>query len=241
MNNENVPFKQDEKLEATRLFSAKRCFDAFVEKGGRLQSIHHPSEATAPLIQLNEGDIVYPVCSGGLCRSQTLWALLSSFTDKITLIPPHAARFGWDPYDGNIYRSLNYLHEIMPDEFSLCFGMEKALRFGFENHEEWLSIEESSSSEGLKKISGFYDLYYFSPPQGKGRRVYITFSRNAHVVLHRLNQTNESLNNVLVIFIDIEDIITTPPEFLHTTPRSVKAYQHFSNIISKLLGCVPKL
>lgn len=236
---ETIPFKIDEDLEKNPITSAKKCLQNFFQKGGILRRISNLSSVTEPSIQLNLEDAIYPVCSGGWCRSQVLWAILQPYSDRITLFPPHAARVGWDPYNGQINRYRNYAQEIVPDEFSSYFGIEKALRFGFEHTSAWKSIEESPTDKDLKTISQFYDQHYFGPNsswqgrQGK-RRIYITFSNNAHVVLYRLNQSNDSLQGVTVVAIDSEDLITYPPAFLNTTSRSIKAYEYFSSIVNQI-------
>ncbi len=238
-NCELTPFKIDEDLEKDRATTAKKCLEIFFNKGGILQSISNLSLVTQPSVRLRIGDAVYPICSGGWCRSQTLWAILQPFSDQIILFPPHAARLGWDPYNGKINRYRNYAQEIVSDEFASYFGIEKALRFGFEHNSSWKLIEESPTDGSIKKISDFYDQNYFGPNsswQGKkGRnRIYIAFSNNAHVVLQRLNESNKNLTGVVVIAINSEDLITYPPDFLNTISRSTKSYEYFSKLLTKL-------
>lgn len=236
-----VPFKLDEDLEKNPATAARKCLEDFFHKGGVLQSISNLSSVTLPYVHLHMGDAIYPVCSGGWCRSQALWAILQPYSDQIILFPPHAARVGWDPYNGQINRYRNYAQEIVPDEFSSYFGIEKALRFGFEHASSWKHIEELPTDEGIKIISNFYDQNYFGPnsswqeKQGK-RRIYIAFSNNAHVVLQRLNQSNKSLRGVSVVAINSEDLITYPPDFLNTTSRSTKAYGYFSKLLTQLFN-----
>lgn len=237
-NFQNIPFKIDGDLEKNASTTAQQCLKIFLQKGGVLQSICNLSDSHVPPIRLKAGDAVYPVCTGGWCRSQALWAILKLVSEEIVLFPPHAARAGWDPFNGQINRYRNYSQEEVYDEFISYFGEEKSLRFGFEYTSEWRLIETSPTKEGLHRITQFYDEYYFGPhsrwqnKQGK-RRVYIAFANNAHVILYRLNQSNENLKNVMVVAIDSEDLITYPPSFLNTTQRSVKAYEHFSNLLKK--------
>jgi hypothetical protein len=237
---EEIPFKKDEYLEQNPNTTAQKCMQKFFQKGGTIQCITSLTEVTAPKIRLNLNDAIYPICSGGFCRSQTLWAILESISDQIVLFPPHAARVGWDPYNGQINRSRNYAQEIVPDEFNAYFGIEKAQRFGFENDLEWKFIEQSPTSGGLNKISQFYDQNYYGPnsswrgQKGK-RRMYIAFSNNAHVALYRLNQTNDNLKEVSLIAIASEDLITYPPSFLKTTSRSTIAYEYFTDLLQQVL------
>ncbi len=230
-----VPFKNDDDLERNPNTSVQKCLQNFLCKGGILKCIPN-LESNKQQIQINLGDAVYPVCSGGWCRSQALWAILQPFSDKIILFPPHAARVGWDPYNGQINRYKNYAQEIVYDEFESFFGTEKVLRFGFEHDTEWKSIEKSPTNEGLGQISQFYDQHYFGAGsswqgrQGK-KRIYITFSNNAHVTIYRLNQNNESLEAVTVVAIDSEDLITYPPPTLNTTARSIQAYEYFGTLL----------
>lgn len=234
-----VPFDKESALEFDPETRAKKCLDEFFQKGGNLEFIPSLMEEVQSKFKLSPGDAVFPVCSGGWCRSQTLWAILSRYSDQIILFPPHAARMGWDPYNGQINRYRNYDNEVLSDEFTHFFNFEKAQRFGFENTPEWELIEKSPTSEGLKKISQFYDQYYFGPEshwqgkQGK-RRIFITFSHNTHVALLRLNQNNESLEDVTILSIQSDDIISLPPEGLNTSSRSQKAYEYFTIILRKV-------
>lgn len=234
----SVPFKKDNDLERNPNSSAQNCLHNFLHKGGTLKCIPN-LESSKQQVQINFGDAVYPVCSGGWCRSQALWAILWPFSDKIILFPPHAARVGWDPYNGQINRYKNYVQEVVYDEFESSFGIEKALRFGFEHDSEWKSIEKTPTNKGLTEISQFYDKHFFSAEsawQGRRgkKRIYITFSNNAHVTLYRLNQNNESLKDVTVVAIDSEDLITYPPANLNTTARSIQAYEYFVTLLKKI-------
>lgn len=230
------PLSCDDSLESYTGLTAQQCLDVFLTKGGTFQYIPCITGIQEPQIHLNIGDAVYPICSGGWCRSQSTWAMLQPYSDKILLFAPHAARYGWDPYNGKINRSINYAEEI-EDEFPLYFGMHKAVRFGFENTAEWNSIAASPTDEGLKKITDFYNEHYFgaNSSQLEGRhRIYIVFSINAHVVLHRLNRANHNLEDVTLIAIDSEDILTDPPAFLNTASRSSEAYGYFSSLLLNL-------
>jgi hypothetical protein len=228
-------FKIEESLERHPRSSVKKCLQDFWQKGGVLQKI-----AGNSLIRFKADDAVYPICSGGWCRSQTLWALLRPFADQLILFPPHAARYGWDPYNGQINRSHGYAKELVSDEFRAYFGTEKSLRFGFENNDKWAPVEQAPTEEGLKSISEFYNQNYFgknSAWQGKQgkRRLYIAFSNNIHVTLYRLIQSNVSLKNVWVLGIQADDLITHPPAFLNTSSRSKVAYENFVSFLSPLL------
>lgn len=240
LSKEEIVFKKDEDLERTPNTSAQKCLQEFSQKCGTIQCISSFTEMIVPKVRLNLGDAIYPICSGGFCRSQALWAILHPFSDQIILFPPHAARVGWDPYNGQINRFRNYAQESVPDEFKAYFGIEKAQRFGFENDSEWKFIEQSPTSEELNKISQFYDQNYYGPSSSwrgqKGKkRVYIAFSNNAHVALYRLNQTNDDLKEVTLIAIESEDLITYPPSFLKATSRSTLAYEYFTDLLRRVL------
>src|SRR5690349_18231002 len=105
MNKDEISFV-DLDLEANPNTSRKRCVEQFISKEGFIHYIQD-LKSFPDKIQLNQGDAVYPVCSGGFCRSQTLWALLKPLADQIVLFPPHAARVGWDPYNGQLNRYKN--------------------------------------------------------------------------------------------------------------------------------------
>ena len=86
-------FKRDGFWKVFSYFSRQRL-DNFLAKGGTINQISHPLEAEQPRISLMPGDTVYPICSGGICRSQTLWAILQTCAKRLQLLRPHAARYG---------------------------------------------------------------------------------------------------------------------------------------------------
>lgn len=231
----NVPFKVEKDLQVSHM-TAEEALALFIERGGNFHSIPSLDKEIEKQITIYPGDAVYPICSGGFCRSQTLWAILLPFSDKITLFAPHAARLGWDPYNGQINRYKNYDKETIHDEFNLYFGMEKAERFGFENVPDWKPIELSPSAEGLESLTEFYNRHYFGaeslPKEQRGnRRIYIAFSQNAHVTLYRLLQANSDLEGVTVVAIESEDVVSNPPSFLKTFKRSTKAYEYLHQLL----------
>src|ERR1700722_3198157 len=67
----------------------------FRAKGGTFIRL----DGDAPPYHLAAGDAVFPACSGGNNRSQTLWGVLLPYADQITLMQPHATRYGFDPYN----------------------------------------------------------------------------------------------------------------------------------------------
>lgn len=228
---EESPLAPDADLEKNLSTAQARCIQTFQERGG----VYEKST-----FHLKKGDWIYPACSGGLCRSQTVWALLRPFAPYVKLFAPHAARHGWDPYNGHINRHRNLHQENVPDEFSLAFGIEKQERFGFENSLEWEALRHSKDEKAIEQISSYYTTHYYRPPNSwngeRERRVYITFSTNAHVVLYRLIQSNELLNGVYVVAFNLSDLITHPPAAWQTTPRSKHAYLEFAKRIQALLS-----
>jgi hypothetical protein len=231
----NLAFRKEEGLEKHVDTSAARCLQTFIQKSGTLQTISNLAKNPHSHFTIYPGDAVYPICSGGWCRSQVLWALLQPIAKNITLFPPHAARVGWDPYNGTINRRLNVAAEQLTDSFSAHFVIERAVRFGFENSSQWQAIEQAPTKEGIDTISQFYNNHYFGTNDQAMRRVYIAFSHNTHVTLYRLNQANDSLKNVTVIAIDLEDFVTYPPSFLNTTPGSKEAYSYLSSLLQPLI------
>lgn len=229
-------FKVEKHLEKHAGSRGQECLREFLARGGAFHS--YPYDI--PSFTIEEGDAVYPICSGGWCRSQTLHALLKPYSEYIVLFPPHAARLGWDPYNGQINRYRNYEGEKKHDEFALCFKREKELRMGFEKDAEWKAIESAPTKEGLATIRAYYNEHFFGPgsafkgKQGR-RRVYITFAANAHVILYRLLETNQSLEGVHIVALDLEDLVSHPLKEWNTTPRSIKAYQAFYESLRKIL------
>jgi len=224
---------RDDSLEKDDKTKLEICMHEFFKRGGKLECFDSQTEKKQ--IMLTRGVVVYPVCSGGWCRSQSLWAYLSKFSNVITLMPPHAARYGWDPYNGKINREANREKEAYYDEYAQHFHHEKQMRVGFEKDDEWKKIEANPTEENLRKITQYYnDTYYGIDSKDTKQRIFITFEKNAHVVMHRLCQANESLKNVTVISISWPDTMTSPPKELNTFPRSQLTYQIFTQQLQNL-------
>lgn len=130
----------------------------------------------------------------------------------------------------------NRTHHIQSnDEFIKWAGFYKSTKFGWDLFNDWLSRNEATKSE-LEMMTDYYNSHYYNPSLTLGaRRVYVTFARNAHVHLHRLNQTNATLENVFVLFYPIEDLIAKPLPEWETHPRSVKAYYELASMLEKHL------
>lgn len=228
-----TPFPVEECLESNSLFTGERCLELFKSKGGLFHHVNpfseHETERMPFCLQVN--DEIRPSCSGGWCRSQTLYAKLLKYSpSKIILLHPHATRYGCDPYNDEV----NWNEELSQDAFKDWAGMEKALRFGFEKLHEWRSIETNPTKENLEVVKEYYDKNYFGDKQTQNRRVFITFAANAHVILKRLNETNECLNNVVVVHIDLDDSMTTPYDD-HISALSVEAFAAFSLLLESVI------
>lgn len=184
---------------------------------------------------LLEGDIVFPACSAGFCRSQTLWALLKKIEDKIYLQSPHATRYGFDPYNDKMNWQRHSDH-VLFDEFKQWAQIPKAIRFGFERYGH-LVADQAADQQLLMQMKAYYNKKYYGPEirHPDKRAVYLSFDKNTHAILHRLLQTNENLHNVYVYHFPLKDLISHPLPEWKTAPLSVEAYQEFSNILKELI------
>ncbi|MBA3237150.1 MAG: hypothetical protein H0T62_02220 [Parachlamydiaceae bacterium] len=230
---DGTPFSVEESLEDDFLMTGRKCVDRFIEKGGLFHSVNpfslHENEKLPFSILLN--DEIRPSCSLGWCRSQVLFTKLSEFAPyKITLLHPHATRYGFDPYNDQV----NWDEESVPDEFNAWSVKEKVTRIGYENLSEWKKLEEGHIPEDLKPIKEYYDRYFTVDNENQNRRVYITFAANAHVILKRLNEVNKKLDNVVVVHIDLNDLITSPHDNL-IPALSVQAFAAFSLLLDNVL------
>ena len=220
----------DKELEQNNHSSSHKVLAEFTAKGGIFVRMN---KDTAPY-PLAPGDRVFPACSGGNNRSQTLWNILLPYTDKITLMPPHATCYGFDPYNGrsNWQRTQ---HTYLDDEFISWAGRPKSQKFGWDIFMELFSKEQASPEE-LARMLGYYNVEYYNPTLSPGtRRVYITFAKNGHIHLHRLSQVNTSLENVVVLLFPLEDLINHPLPEWNTYPRSLKTYVEFAKILKASL------
>lgn len=236
---ENIlfPHEADRDLQADEATSINNVLSKFQTQGGTFIRIGMPE--TGKTIQLRPGDAVYPICSAGYNRSQTLWFTLKPYQDKIVLFPPVGARYGFDPFNGKINWNLNITHEKGHDEFFLWAGEPKATRFGYEQFGH-LRGQETVTEEQLAQVLHFFNQHYYGPESNwkgqKGqRRIYISFDRNTHVVLHRLAQTNASLENVLVMHLPFNDMVANPLPEWNTFKQSAIAYEKFAQLLKALV------
>lgn len=230
---ENILFthEADQYLQAQESTSIDNALHHFLNKGGTFIRMGVAGKS----IQILPGDAVYPICSAGFNRSQTLWFTLKPYQAKIVLFPPVGARYGFDPFNGKINWNLNISHEKGKDEFSIWAGEPKATRFGYEEFGHWRG-RETVSEEELNQVLQFFDLHFYGPESNwkgqKGqRRIYMAFDRNTHVVLHRLAQTNATLDNVVVVHFPFNDLVANPLPEWNTFKQSAIAYEKFSQLL----------
>lgn len=221
------PHETIKSLESQKDTSAQVLLSNFLAKGGTFIRLE-----TKPFAFL-EGDLIFPSCSGGNNRSQVLWHILRSYTNHITLMPPHATQYGFDPYN-NLSNWKQIKHERKGDEFFLWAHASKCQKLGWDVFENLL-LKTKASLDELSLMKKYYNQNYYSPDfSSDKRRIYITFEKNAHIHLYRLNQTNASLENVILLLLPINDLISKPLPEWNTFPRSEKAYREFSSIIESL-------
>lgn len=223
----------DPDLQQNETTCLQQCMDEFIKKSGTLIRLEENDDLEK--FHIIEGDAIYPACSGGNCRSQTLWVLFRDFNDKIVLFPPHATRYGFDPYNNKVNWHRTYIVAPPEDEYTLWTGTPKPTKFGFDVFAEFNDIEDMPEEE-LKVLSDYYSQnYYGSESSWNGRkgkrRIYFSFAKNTHAILYRLNQTNDTLENVIVAHIPMEDLISHPLPEWDTYPLSVTAYTQLSQIL----------
>ncbi len=240
----DTPFRVDKNFENNKATKGKICLKAFTAKGGKYVHLDpKKKQKKVPAFALLPNDIVFPSCAAGFNRSQTLYAILAKFTPSITLIAPHATRMGFDPFNDKANWRTNLDFETDSDGFFLWAGHNKVQRFGFDRfghlQRELNPPPEDLPQEVLLEIRKYYDENYFGPSsiplQLKGRRrVYITFAANAHVIIHRLNQANLHLRDVIVVGINLDDFIHRPRQ-KEIVPKSPEAYAAFEQLIRQVL------
>ncbi|CCB85777.1 MULTISPECIES: hypothetical protein [Parachlamydia] len=203
----------------------------FKRKGGYLHVVKDFSGSPENCFTLQSEDALYPICSGGTCRSQALYEFLRQKLDPcdVVLFPPHAARCGYDPYNGEVRY---YTAARIVDEFEIVFEKKRTVRFGYDCAYDWHDAQGLVTTDKIPLIKTFYDTHYYGPQshfQGKRgkRRIYMAFAHPTHAVLKRLVETNETLENVALIAIPLQDEITTPPPEMRIQGGSPEAYRAF--------------
>lgn len=232
-----LPTEAELDLQLNEATSWQNCLAEFEQKGGSFIRIE--DQAPQKSFALLPGDAVYPICSGGFCRSQVLWFLLKPFRESIALFPPHAQRYGFDPYNGKINWHRNTSMEQIYDEFNLWAKEPRIPRFGFDAFDSLKELK-AADAEQLNQITQYFSMHYFSPQsqlegQKGTRRIYLSFDKNTHVVLHRINQASQSLKDVTVVHFPFCDLVTHPLPEWGTFPRSQIAYAKFAEMLRALL------
>lgn len=225
------PMDADDELQMHEFSCLETALHEFGEKKGSLILL----EGDVVPFTFLPGDTVFPACSGANNRSQTLWNILRPYADKIYLMPPHATQYGFDPYNGR----LNWLRlkkiAYEDDEFIAWAGVPKSKKLGWETFADWLTRWEATHEE-LNMLTEYFNREYFHPDVPDGtRRIYVTFKKNAHIHLHRLNQTNASLENVVLLVFPIDDLIHAPLPEWDTYPRSQKCYAELAKLLTPYL------
>lgn len=223
------PKEAHNELEVSSISSLEISLNEFIERGGTIIRL----EGDVEPFQFHTNDVIFPACSAGYNRSQIIWNLFRPYSEKVLLNKPHATQFGFDPFNGkaNWFR----VNAVEKDEFEAWAGVPRSEKFGYELFSKWLS-KKNATEEELNWMLDYYNRAYYHPEHLNGlRRIYITFAKNAHIHLFRLNQTNESLENVIVLFFPIEDLVKTPLPDWKTYPGSKKCYKELAKIVSSHL------
>ncbi len=223
--------KADSFLEKKEETSVSRVFEEFKSKGG---SLYRLGDEISPF-QLLPNDVIFPSCSSGKNRSQTVWKILESCDQKIQLMSPHAVRGGNDPYNGRIKKWCDpSKFKLKPDGFvEWAGGSKKVSMFGEESFQQWW--EKKDEPETLGKMKEYYDkVYYETHFSSETRRVYITFQENAHVHLQRLSETNHSLDNVVVLYFafPIDPLKCPKSQLWKESTRKIEAYIGLAEIVN---------
>lgn len=227
------PIFKDPYLE--EIASLADCVKEFVRKGGSLQVLSKNKDGTLQedKMLIKPHDALYPICSGAQCRSQVLHTLLKKVPFPVTLFPPHAARYGHDPYNNRV--NLDKRKPCEDDNAYIeAFGHPKSDFFG-----NSFCCHFDAAGHFKERLNFFNDHFYGpnSHHEGKkgNRRTYIAFAEPVHATIKRLNETNACLKNVFVIAVPLIDEITHPPENKNFNKRSKEAYMAFADKLKPTL------
>lgn len=226
----DTPFPIDDVLQT--FAPGNECYSEFIQKEGKL-IVLNVNDPNPDRFVILPGDDIRISCSAGWCRSQTAYLIFSMY-EGICLLPPHGTRYFFDSI-GRDERNRSMKGESGHDEFKECFGFKKALRIG---HKEFIHLRNLTTlpPETVAKITAFYNDNYFGPKSkdpSTERIVYITFAANAHAIMYRLNQTNDSLKKHILVCIDSDDYMSNPLPEWNTYPRSMVSYANFAKLLLK--------
>lgn len=217
---------EDHRLKKS--FPLNECLKHYLERGGTLIPIYRDvSGHLLGSIPVMDNDLFYPVCSGAQCRSQVAYALLKILYPMHRVMPPHASRYGLDPYDGELH-TIFRVNDF--EAFEAVFRQPKCMPFG--------NDEVNAEDFTVEELKTYFDEHYYGKSFEGKRRVFITFTTPTHVVVKRLLESNERVDDTVVVAIPLPDEITVPPEEIES--GSLEAYQRFVHLLLPLF-CRPAL
>jgi len=184
----------------------------FAEYGGKLILCpYDPNEIERDNFKIGilPSDLLYPICSDGLIRSQILYLVLLGIKRMIGtesgVNKPHGANFGFDPFileDSQQYDFLSVedFNTRLKSLFESVFGQSLEPRFGEDRYgtNPKLNFNESRSTQLETKriretMKDIFTLKYFALPNNpEGRIIFFVFGAALPIVLDRLMESNTS-------------------------------------------------
>lgn len=205
--------------------------DKFVKKGGQIIFVPHDfSEAQKNPFKIYPTDYLKPICHAGRNRSQVLRLILKGLLKKSQRNNPNA--------DGKVFRAYGALSGIDPLNkkkswymkptnkdipFEKAFGQIKKVRFGEDdpNIQPFIGQKVANKESVLKNIRRFFKFNYFhiDEKDRNRRHIFFAFKSSIGVVLKRLEASNISLKNVILVTLPYEDDIHHPEMLLDFIKR----------------------
>lgn len=220
----------------TGLANFKSLVSMFVKRGGHVYLFPDAGQRTGDQAALlRAGDVVFPVCHAGQNRSQVMYALLQNMNlaasvplrtrttasddgvdelgGPLTVMPPHGAECGYDPYQrysdvgpDNYFEFCHAKFETEPGThdfwmnecFRAALGRGKSNRFGEEVGTPRQLMPLDFSDETLHRVEQdrsfmheYFSSNFFTKPAGdQSRNVYLCSCRAVSICMERILEAN---------------------------------------------------
>jgi len=224
------------------VYELRKLIRQFESKGGRVVVV--PNDASIPFqIMLPKESVVYPICKGGINRSQILYQVLEKLIadeESITMQNPHATHLGFERTHVTLLpeelQALDYGHIQSRYTkngylaFSKVFGKNRMPRWGYDLSHDVSSIDAGGKISTSTSSQQVFSEKYWTNDTGT-RRIYIAFQSSAIAPLLRANPKNAHVI-ILPLSDEIYRLEKTNPDA--TEEAFIDCYEGMSRRLRKL-------
>ena len=198
-------FKKIAKQELkSRLDEVNKSIADFTQKGGQIFYYSHNTDESKRF-RIPKSSRVYPICQGGVNRSQAIYSILSKTRPDLFVEKPHGTEYGFLSKKGTSLVSEGLKGYIMDDKrphslFSKTFGQDRSPRFGSDLAKEICKDGLRSSSCKIERFEEHFKQNYWA--KTKEHRYYIIVPKSLTHILERADP-----DNATIVILNLRDLV----------------------------------